>query len=310
MRIFLLDVWNDLRAKRIWPVAIVLLAALLAVPVLLAKSAEDPSPPPAAAVPQAKIDGQRELGRLAQVRLAEEEPGDGSALGVFNPDDPFAPPEGAVKKESDEAPQSDAGPTSDTPTAPSADTGSGGGGSGDTSGTPPQPPSGGDDGKAPTTANYRYVIDVTFSSNGRTRRIKGLEKLDILPNEASPLLIFLGVTDNAGNAVFLVDSTLHAAGEGRCKPSGDDCAFLYLGAGSEHEFTNDEGDSYRLRVDEIRKVKVDAAASASSAKKGKSARAAVGASAPRRRFVTPLLTDLVSTSTDDSDNSTGPTGRR
>jgi len=308
MRIFLLDVWNDLRAKRIWPVAIVLLAALVAVPILLAKPAEDPAPPPAAAVPQAKIDDQRELGRLAQVRLAEEEPGDGSALGVFNPDDPFTPPDGAVKKESDEAPQSDAGP-SDTSTAPSADTGSGGGGSGDTTATP-QPPSGGDDGKAPATANYRYVIDVTFSANGRTRRIKGLQKLDMLPNEASPLLIFLGVTDNAGNAVFLVDSTLQAAGEGRCKPSGEDCAFLYLGAGSEHELTNDDGDSYRLRVDEIRKVKVDAAASASSAHNGKSPRAAVGASAPRRRFVTPLLTDLVSTSIDDSDNSTGPTGRR
>src|SRR5215217_4548718 len=295
MRIFLLDVWNDLRAKRIWPVAIVLLAALLAVPVLLAKSAEDPAPPPAAAVPQAKIDHQRELGRLAQVRLAEEEPGDGSALGVFNPDDPFTPPEGAVKKESDEEPQSDAGP-SDTSTAPSADTGSGGGGSGETTATP-QPPSGGDDGKTQTTASYRYVIDATFSSNGRTRRIKGLEKLDMLPNEASPLLIFLGVTDNAGNAVFLVDSTLQAAGEGRCKPSAEDCAFLYLGAGAEHEFTNDDGDSYRLRVDEIRKVKLDTSAASSRNKddEGETASASLG-STQGRRFVPPIIADLVTVS--------------
>ena len=111
-----------------------------------------------------------------------------------------------------------------------------------------------------TTAQYRYVVDVTFSVNGRKRHIKGLERLDMLPNEASPLLLFLGVTANAGNAVFLVDSTLEAAGEGKCKPRARECAFLYIGAGSEHEFTNDEGDSYTLRIDEIRKVRVDGAA--------------------------------------------------
>jgi hypothetical protein len=308
MKILLLDLWNDLRAKRIWPVAIVLLAALVAVPVLLAKPAEHPKSPPAASVSQAKTADQKKLGRFAQVRLADEEPGDGSTLGVFDPDNPFTPPKGAVKKESDQARQSDAGP-SDSSTPASGDTGSGGGGGSGGSGETPQTPSGGDDGKT-QTASYRYVIDVTFTANGHTRHIKGLEKLDMLPNQAAPLLIFLGVTDDAGNAVFLVDSTLQAAGEGRCKPSADDCAFLYLGAGSEHEFTNDDGDSYRLRIDEIRKVKIDASASSSSHEKGKSARAAVGAPAPPRRFVPPVLADLVSTSTGDSDNSTGRTGRR
>ena len=71
-----------------------------------------------------------------------------------------------------------------------------------------------------TTTTYTYVVDVTFSANGRTRRIKGLEKLAMLPSQAAPLLIFLGVTAEGGNAVFLVDSTLKAAGEGSCKPSG------------------------------------------------------------------------------------------
>ena len=39
MKIFLLDLWHDLKEKRLWPVAVVLLAALVAVPVLLAKPA-------------------------------------------------------------------------------------------------------------------------------------------------------------------------------------------------------------------------------------------------------------------------------
>jgi glyoxylate utilization-related uncharacterized protein len=95
----------------------------------------------------------------------------------------------------------------------------------------------------------------------------------MLPSQESPLLLFLGVTANAGNAVFLVDSTLEAAGEGKCKPRASECAFLYIGAGSEHEFTNEEGDSYTLRINEIRKVKVDGFA------------APVAARAPARRSV-------------------------
>ena len=105
---------------------------------------------------------------------------------------------------------------------------------------------------ATKTSEFTYVLDVTFWSNGKKRRFQNLKKLDMLPNQAAPLLIFMGVSDNAGNAVFLVDSTLSAAGEGKCKPSRDDCAFLYLGAGAEEEFTNDDNDSYRLIVNEIK----------------------------------------------------------
>jgi hypothetical protein len=125
-------------------------------------------------------------------------------------------------------------------------------------------------------------------------------------------LIFMGVSDGAGNAVFLVDSTLDTAGEGKCKPSRADCAFLYLGAGSEQEFTNDDGDSYRLVINEIRKVKVgdDTGSAAASEKSSTPARAAVGAPAPARRFSFPVLTDLVVQSVEGTDNSTDAAERR
>jgi hypothetical protein len=206
------------------------------------------------------------------------------------------------------APQSDAGPSDSAPSQ-SGDTGSGGGGSGDTGSTTP-PPTGG--GGSTKTSEFTYVLDVTFWTNGRKHEIEGMEKLDMLPNQAAPLLIFMGVTDGAGNAVFLVDSTLDTTGEGKCKPSRSDCAFLYLGAGSEQEFTNDDGDSYRLIINEIRKVKVGdkSGTAASSGKSGKSARAAVGASASTRRFAFPVLTDLVVQSGEGSDNSTDAAERR
>ena len=154
------------------------------------------------------------------------------------------------------------------------------------------------------------MIDVTFTANGRTRKIKGMEKLDMLPNPASPLLLFLGVSANAGNAVFLVDSTLSAAGEGQCKPSRAECAFLYLGAGSEHEFTNEDGDSYQLKVDQIRKVRVGTAGAASASRNsGEQASASVGPTAARR-FVPPIISDLVSVSSTTAGDSVSDQDRR
>ena len=70
-------------------------------------------------------------------------------------------------------------------------TGGGDTGGGDTGGTGDA--GDGDGGTTTKTKQYTYVIDVTFRANGRTRKIKGMEKLDMLPNEASPLLLFLGV---------------------------------------------------------------------------------------------------------------------
>jgi hypothetical protein len=140
-----------------------------------------------------------------------------------------------------------------------------------------------------------------------------MEKLDILPDRANPLLIFLGVTEKAGNAVFLVDSTLKAAGEGSCKPSKSECAFLYLGPGSEHEFTNEEGDSYTLRVDEIRRVKVgDGKKNAAASKKDnkKLAGAALEQPSPERRFSPPILADVVSVSSGEAINSNSDSDRR
>ena len=69
----------------------------------------------------------------------------------------------------------------------------------------------------------------------------------MLPNQSSPLLIFLGVTPKGSDAVFLVDSTLSAAGEGRCKPSEAECAYAFIGPGSRYMFTNEDGDSYESR---------------------------------------------------------------
>jgi hypothetical protein len=305
MKIFLLDLWQDLREKRLAPVAVVLLLGLVAVPVLLAKPASDPGPAPVAAATPKKSDNE-ELAALMKVKLGDDEVGKGSTLGTFDPDNPFAVPKGRIKKD-ELSSASEPGPGDGSP-VPGATPGGGAddGGAplpdgGVTPGTGVTPPSSG--GGEPTTTVYKYVVDLTFKANGRTRHIKGMEKLDMLPSAASPLLIFMGVTPNGGNAVFLVDSTLEAAGEGRCKPSESECAFAFIGPGSEYMFTDPDGNTYEIRIDEIRKVKVGASASA----KGAKARASVG---PNRRFLPPIVADLVVVASDRLENSNNDTQSR
>jgi hypothetical protein len=298
MKIFVLDLWHDLRAKRLWPVALGLALALVAVPVVLSKPSESTGPAPVPTV--RKAPEPKEAAALAQVKLdSSADDARGSTLDTFDPSDPFKPPAKVTKKKKSEtdAPSSVEGNTGGGATSGSTGgytgstgtytgttgggyTGSTGGYTGTTGGT------GG--GTTTTTPQYRYVVDATFTANGRTRHLKGLQRLDMLPNQASPLLLFLGATRDGGSAVFLVDSSLQTEGEGKCKPKESECAFLYIGAGSENAFTNENGDAYTLRIDEIRKVRADASAGASRLK---SAHAASGeATAARGSAMAPAPT--------------------
>jgi hypothetical protein len=314
MQVFLLDLWQDLREKRLAPVAVVLLLGLVAVPVLLAKPAKDPGPAPVAVAP--KPADREALAALTKVKLGADEVGKGSTLGVFDPDNPFKPPKGAMKKVTDGtsgAGPDTGGPSSTagggSPTTPDTDTTGGGGGvtSPGAPLVPTNPGTGGGGGVGTTTTVYKFVVDLTFTANGRTRHIKSMEKLDMLPSDSSPLLIFMGVTAKGGDAVFLVDSTLEAAGEGHCKPSESECAFAYIGAGSRYMFTDQDGNSYTIKIDEIRKVKVGASGSSAKSAKGAKAHAAVG---PTRRFVPPILGDLVVVATDQIQDSSNDTESR
>lgn len=280
------NAWDDLREKRLWPIAAVLVLALVAIPALLTKSATQPSsvdPVATAPAPDEQVTVRLDGGGAASS-------GAGSSLDEFAEGDPFTPP-GAIADNADGGGTATAGST-----ATAGDDGGSGGGepAGGGTGSPPSP--GGPVEVAPPTtrtetAEYEYVADVTFWTGDRRRKVRGLRKLDMLPNQSAPVLIFMGTSGDGGNAVFLVDSTLKAAGEGRCVPSPANCAYVHVGPGSEHEFTTAEGDSYRLRVEEIRRVEIKASSAARPARP--SARTSVGERAAVRRFELPSLVDLV-----------------
>lgn len=275
MKNFFEDVWQDLREKRLWPVAALLAVALVALPFVMAKKRENP--PPLAAV-SAKPE------QIPALESISEETPVSSTLSSFKAKDPFKPDMPQLKSITDSgatglgteasAPAPSAPGGSATQSATSAGSG-GGGGSGGSGGS--NSGGGGGGGSTPSkpaptkSVSYSYVADVTFGRAGSERRYRGLRRLSMLPSSGSPLLVFLGATGSGGDAVFLVDSGLRQAGEGSC--ADEACSVLSIGPGSEHRFQDDNNREYVLVINGIRRVKVGGASSSSNKNASTSSRA-------------------------------------
>ena len=62
-----------------------------------------------------------------------------------------------------------------------------------------------------------------------------LQKLEPLPDDEYPLLVFMGLTKNGKKAKFLVDAAIEADGDGVCRPHASSCETVELAVG-ETEF--------------------------------------------------------------------------
>jgi hypothetical protein len=264
---FLLDIWADLKAKRLAPVAIGLALALVAMPALMLKGGDAPSasPLPMVAAPAAS-------GGEAQVELADELAEGGSKLDSYKAHDPFS---GAIK------PGGDNSGVSGTATAPSDATAADAGGdlaaiigAGSPSGPPDSVPglgspdygggltTGGDTPPAvtrPRRTSFTYELDVKFGQTGHEKRYRHLSRMSVLPNAKTPALMFMGIPVDAKSAIFFVHPALSHAGEGTCMPSQTECTFLELTVGRDH-FLSVKDYEFHLHLYGIKKVKLDDAA--------------------------------------------------
>jgi len=251
MKDFVLDLWYDLREKRLWPIAALLLVALIGVPVLLLKGTPEQTEPPVAsggaqtALPVVTADTSGIAGS--------------SKLGSFDPKDPFRSradaPGGAAAPTGVAPAGSDAGATGDlaggleSSSDTTASGGAGGsssespgagglsGGSGGGSSAPPSAPSGSGSGSggsdpgsgsgsggspsptpspAPSPGEakfYEYAVDVELGPIGNERRYRDVRALDMLPNDRDPVVVYLGQTrDNESS--FLVNQRFAHGVEG------------------------------------------------------------------------------------------------
>jgi len=308
----------DLRARRLLPVAILLALALVAVPVLLSRSPEpvavDGAPVGVEPVDTGGLPGPAQaLGEKPLVTLASLE--SSSDLDSFSARDPFKPLRTLAAIDADPSVATDVAFAAPAGTAATEDSGGLGGGSSATGAVGGDPSTGEDTGgdpgpgapspsptpspaPEPTPApaperKFTYAVDLTFDApESAPRTYRNLPRLSMLPSQASPLLIFLGVGADLNDVVFLVDSKLRASsGEGTCSPSPEECATVSLEPGEQQVFLDDKDRRYVLGIDQIREVPLAASSQESDERTAGTAKAGIGE--PVRRFLPQLLTELL-----------------
>jgi hypothetical protein len=214
---------RDLVDKRLWPVALALVVALVAVPVVIGSSAPDVPPPPPTPAPAGGAPA-------AAITVADPAVVGHSRPGAVN--DPFYDPpapktaptasspatSAAAATRAERAPASSATPAPRTaraqsaPTAPSAPA---------APATRAQPP-------ADRTAEPT-VFRTRVRWGDRDAEIRGLSRLQPMGGISSPALLYLGTTMHGKRAVFLLGPRAESSGDGRCAERS--CRVIALKAG-------------------------------------------------------------------------------
>jgi hypothetical protein len=267
------NIWADLVEKRLWPIAVLLLAGVVAVPVVLAKNPE-PVPTPVANAVLAR-DGAGDKPTLVTLNAkpaVREHDGRGR--------DPFVQPKGSTPQKAQALQSSTTTGGGATPT-PTGGTDTGGSGTTGTGTTPSKPKS------TPKAPAANYVADLRFGQADSMKTLRDVARLTPLPSASSPFFVFLGVKEDGKTLVFLVSSDAKATGDGTCKPSKNNCETIELKVGDTEFFdlTTDAGvQQYQMDI-----IKVSKTSKASSAKGASAARAGAKASKADRRILRKVL---------------------
>jgi hypothetical protein len=242
---FLSNMIKELRERKLWPIAIVLIVALVAVPLLLSKKA------PTNLITQPTGGLPYSTGTALPAISVQTKPADSKLAGRGR--NPFSPQHGAITTTTTTTTTSTAvtTPTSSTSGA-TGSTGSTGSttvssSGGSTTGTPvtispattpaptttpttptkPAPP-------APNglTAKQSYQVSLAITtSGGGLKTIDPLERLSVLPSPQQPLLEELGVLQDTHRVLFAVEPGAAVGGPGICTPGPIDCEILSLAPG-------------------------------------------------------------------------------
>jgi hypothetical protein len=264
----LTDTFRGLVRRRLWPVAVLLIAALAAVPTLLSKA-----PEPAPVAPTAPVTGAAApASAAAQTALVAA--GDDAQSGhrryvLGAKKDPFAPaPLPKVKKHKASKAKAQTATAAATP-APATGPGSSGG-----SGSVPPISA------APAVPKPTYPaksLTVRFGPTSGALTARTLEPDHPLPSASNPVLIYTGLENGGKTAVFMLGADVtKLEGDGRCAPDPESCDTLRLNAG-ETEFISVGKTQYELDVDKIHVTK-------SSSAKAATAHAARRAKRPKVHF--------------------------
>jgi hypothetical protein len=289
MTSFFVDIWADLREKRLWPAAVGLLAAIVAVPVVLFKPASDAAPPSAVAphgkqgpiLPVVHVDGGPLMGSHLEAFSASEK-------NPFKPMKDLAKAPGSTSGAAPSTPSGGGSAGGSTPSGGSGGAGGSAGTGGSTGSSGGGTPSGGTTSHTTkTTEWFHYVADFSFGKTGdKAQTFKAKAAYTLLPDEKTPVVVFLGLSADHKTALFfLTDPGYDAQGEGKCLGTGT-CQFVTLSlsdTGDEENYSAKDGStSYDLQLLDIRRESLGngsqpATPSTPSSQKKPTAAAAAGA---------------------------------
>lgn len=265
---FLKNVLHDLIEKRLWPVAIALLAALVAVPIVLGGSSSSTGAPATdvAVVPAPNgLANHRDVARGKVISLEEQAEGKvDRSSGKKKIRDPFVqhhqpkPVKLAVVKTPSPTTGAQGGSS-----APSGATG------GATPTEPTEPPVPAATKKPESTSVDTYRVKLSFGEVGAMKSYDNVARLTPLPSSDNPFFVYLGLAEDQKSAIFLINADAVPNGDGSCKPSHDDCQQIVLRAGDTEFFDLQSGTAgvvqYQLDLKSIKKVKATSKASAAKA---------------------------------------------
>jgi len=218
---------RDLVDKRLWPIAVVLVAALVALPLILSSGGESTADdaPPAASAP-----ADADAAKVAAVQLAgppsvRSRPGAGR--------NPFRRPPVAATETTADAPAA-------APAAPADSPAGAGAGATETTPTTTTPSTGG--GSTTQTPTNRIdttkAIDVRFGKPGSLRRNSSLKPGADLPSGTAAVIRYAGVVAKTRRARFVaVNETVGKTdGDATCYRKNDQCYALDMQAGDRQSF--------------------------------------------------------------------------
>jgi hypothetical protein len=266
----LTETWHQLVRRRLLPVALLLVAALAAVPFLLAKDAE-PVAAPVTAAPKTEAPTATASAATAAPIVTLVEDGERTkrrrVLGARK--NPFQPAPVKLAR-----PSSTTLNTSGTPATTGGtpvDTGSGGGSPVVSIPSLPTTP-GVTTPTVPKRTYELYSLTVRFGDASSTSLTRThLSRLKALPTVEEPILVYLGVSGDKKTAIFMVDSGVVAQGDGTCRPHPSNCETIHMQEGETEFFdvVDDQGNvtaQYQLDLVDIKQSKTADAARAHKAR--------------------------------------------
>jgi hypothetical protein len=231
---------KELRERKLWPIAIGLIVALVAVPVLLSKKA-----PTNLVVPQPTGGLPYSTGTTLPAISVQTTPGRSKLTGrARNPFSPQSVATTATTSTTASTPAStvtgSTGSTGSTGATPST-----GGSSTPTTSSPPPattpsapttPASPAKPAPAPApsglTAKQTYQVSLAITGpDGGLNTIDPLERLSVLPSPQQPLLVELGVLQGGKQVLFAVEPGAAVSGSATCTPGPIDCEIIALSPG-------------------------------------------------------------------------------